>query len=62
MTMSIAMIMNLLGGTMVIKNKRFKNPKKRRVNAYCLASIKVVGLVHTRRREERDRKTVGVIC
>ena len=31
-----------------------------RVKAYYLASIKVVGLVHVRRREKRDRKIVEV--
>ena len=37
-----------------------KSLNKRRVNAYCLASIKVVGLVYTRRQEKRDRKAMGI--
>ena len=40
----IAMIMRLMNGTKAIKNGP-KSKNKRRVNAYCLASIKMVGLV-----------------
>ena len=38
--------------------------QKAEINAHCLASIKVVGLVHVRRREKRDRKVAEVtdIC
>ena len=41
--------------------KGSKSKNKRRVNAYYLASIKMVGLVYVRRQEKRDRKIVEVI-
>ena len=47
-------------GTMVIKIAMSR--KQKRVNAYCLASIKMVELVCSWRREKRDRKIVEVIC
>ena len=37
-----------------------ESTNRKRVNAYCLASIKVVGLVCPQRREKRDRKIVGI--
>ena len=43
--------------------KKKKGPKslnKRRVNAYCLAPIKMVGLVYVKRGKKRDRKIVGI--
>ena len=58
--MIIMIIMDILSGMMVIKNALLKNKNKRRVNAYCLASLKMVGLMHVRRREKRDRKIVGI--
>ena len=43
--MTIMMMMNLVSGWMFIKNAGPKIANKKRVNAYCLASIKMVGLV-----------------
>ena len=42
-------VINDLSGTMVMKNARLKSLNKIRVNAYCLASIKILGLVYVRR-------------
>ena len=38
-----------------------ESENRERVNAYCLGSIKMVGLLHVRRREKRDRKIVEVV-
>ena len=48
-TMTIAMMMSLSSGTMVIKMQGSKSFNKRRINAYYLASIKILGLVYVRR-------------
>ena len=48
--------MRLLSSTKVKKTQGTEAKYRRRVNSYCLASIKVVGLVHVRRQEKRDRK------
>ena len=45
--MMMMMAMKLLSGMMVIKTQGLKNKDKRRVNVYCLASIKMVGLVYS---------------
>ena len=45
---------------MAIKTQGIKNVGMERVNAYCLASIKMAGLMHVRRREKRVRKIVEV--
>ena len=37
-----------------------ESKNRRRINAYCLASIKVMGLVSWWRQEKRDRKIVGI--
>ena len=58
--MCIIMMINLLNGTMGIKKKGPKSLNKRRVNAYCLAPIKMVGLVYVKRGKKRDRKIVGI--
>ena len=42
------------------KCKGPKNLNKKRVNAHCLASIKMVGLVYTRGWKKRARKIVGI--
>ena len=55
MTVNIVTMMRLLSGMIVIKNAKTKGPEsknKRRVNAYYLAFIKMVGLVYLRRREK----------
>ena len=51
MTMIIMMMINLIGGTMVIKNGS-KSKNKRRIFTHYLVSIKMVGLVCVRRREK----------
>ena len=38
-----------------------ESKNRRRVNAYCLAPIKMVGWVHVRRREKRDINIVEVV-
>ena len=57
-TVTIIMI-NLISGMKVIKNGRLRK-QKLRLNAYCLASIKMAELVCSWRREERDRKILDV--
>ena len=59
-TMSIAIIINLSSGTMVIKTKGSKSLNKRKALTYYLASIKVAGLLCVRRRKTGDRKIVGI--
>ena len=59
--MIFMMMMKLLSGTIVIKNVRHRNKNKRRVNAYCLESIKVAGLVGLQRREKTGRKIVVIV-
>ena len=44
----------------LLKTQDQESKNRRRINAHCLASIKMVGLVHVRRREKRDRKIVEV--
>ena len=51
---------DLLSGMMAIKTQGIKNAARERVNSYCLASIKMAGLMHVRRREKRVRKIVEV--
>ena len=58
MTMSIMMMMILLSGTKAIKNISSESKNKERVNAYCLASIKMARLVRPQRREKRDTEVV----
>ena len=44
----------------VYKKRKVKKASiKEEFNAYCLASIKVLGLVHVRRWKKRDRKIMG---
>ena len=57
---TIVMMMRLLSGTMVIKTQGPERKNRRKVNAYCLTYINMVGLVHVRRREKTDRKIVEV--
>ena len=60
MTENITIRVDLLSGMMAIKTQGIKNVGMERVNAYCLASIKMAGLMHVRRREKRVRKIVEV--
>ena len=59
MTMIIATMMNLLSGTMAIKNARPRSTNKRRVNAYCLASIKRGGIGVFPRMKQKKQKNCG---
>ena len=59
--MIIAMIMKFLSGTMNIKNARLKKHNKRRFNAHCLAPIKMLGLLHARRRKEMDNRNIWLV-
>ena len=52
--------MRLLSGRMVIKNVKLKKRRLRGALTHCLAPIKILELVHVRRREKRDRKIVEV--
>ena len=55
----IAIMIRLLSVTIAIKNARLKKQNKRRVNAHCLAPIKMVGLVHVRKRKKKTEKLLG---
>ena len=48
------MMIGLLSGMLERVTKGSKNFNKKRLNAYCLAPIKMEGLVYDRRREKRD--------
>ena len=52
MTMSIAMMMNLLNGIMIIKTQGRESENKGRITANCVASRSCDGLVYVRRRKE----------
>ena len=39
---------------------RTQKAKIKKIHAYCLASIKMAGLVHVRRREKTERRVVEV--
>ena len=54
MTLIIAMMIDLLNGLKTIKNERLKSFNKRRVLAYCLAPIKVLGLVNGSIRKKKE--------
>ena len=54
------MMIDLLGGTKVIKNARFKKQKLKKNFYSLLGTHQGVGLVHVRRRKKRDRKFLGV--
>ena len=56
------LVSGMMDSMMIIKNGRPRRQKLKRVNAYCLAPIKVVGLVYTRRWKKGDRKIVGVVA
>ena len=45
---------------MVRRLSKTESKNRRRVNVCCLALIKMVGLLHVRRREKGDRKIVEV--
>ena len=60
MTIIIVMIMTLLKGTKGIKKEGPESTNEKRVNAYCFTHIRMVELVHDRRREKRDRKIIGI--
>ena len=62
MTMTITMMMNLLSGTKVKKTQGPESKNRKKVNAYCLSSTKVVGLVNVRGREKNRQKNCGSSC
>ena len=46
----------------LLKTQGQESKNRRRVNAYCLAPIRMVGLVHVRRREKKRQKNCGSSC
>ena len=62
--MMIGIIIRLLSSMMVTRPEGSKSKNKRRALAYCLAHIKILGLVYVRRRKKRNTKIIfsHVIC
>ena len=50
MTIIIVIMIRLLSGTVVIKMQGPESTNEKIINAHCLASITMVGLMHARRR------------